>query len=282
MKGSARAHARTSGASAAARSRAVVAALAVVTVVIVAVAALIGGNASGRTGLAVAVIVVQAGFIAGWLVCYAATLDAAVLAVVAVAVADVVLLRTRTATGGSIAGVIGLAVIGVLFHQLARRDARGVTAAVTLTLSAIVVGAAPGLLLPLRELPSGRSAAFIALIASGAALVAVRLPAGPDPVRRVGALAAGVAVALGIGAAEGGLTTGHAVTLGACCVVAVLLTDRLGIRIAAADAASGVGSVDPGRTTALVWQVLVAAIVPLALMCPVAYLVGRVIAPSVG
>ena len=72
---------------------------------------------------------------------------------------------------------IGLSVIAVLFHQLARRDPRGVTAAVSITLSAIVLGAAPALLLPLRELPAGRSAAFVALVASGAALLAARLPA---------------------------------------------------------------------------------------------------------
>ncbi len=247
-----------------------------------AVAALIAGNASGRWGLAAAVAVVQAGFVAGWLVSFAATLDAAVLTVVALAGCDVVLLRTRTATGGSIAGVIGLAVIGVLFHQLARRDPRGVTAAVTLTLSAIVLGAASGLLLPLRELPPGRSTGFIALLASGAALIAVRLPAGPDPVRRGGALVVGVAVAFGCGAAKGGLGTGHAVALGACCVVTVLLTDRLGARIAAGDAADVDASGHRGRATATVSQAVVAAIVPLALMCPVAYLVGRVIAPSVG
>jgi hypothetical protein len=247
----------------------------------VVAAALIGGNASGRTGLAIAVGVVQAAFLAGWLVSFSATLDAAVLAVVAVAVADVVLLRTRTATGGSIAGVIGLAVIGVLFHQLARRDPRGVTAAVAMTLSAIVLAAAPGLLLPLRELPPGRSTAFIALIASGAALVAVRLSPGPDPVRRVAGVLVGVAVALGCGAGKGGLDTGHAVALGACCVVTVLLVDRLGVRIAA-DRATAVPSRQPTRMSVLVSEVLVAAIVPLALMCPVAYLVGRVIAPSAG
>jgi hypothetical protein len=251
----------------------------VAAAVVVFAAAMIGGNASGRPALAVAVGFVQAGFLAGWLLSFAATIDAAVLAVVAVAVADVVWLRTRTATGGSIAGVIGLAVIGVLFHQLARRDPRGVTAAVAMTLSAIVLGAAPGLLIPLRELPPGRSAAFIALLASGAALVAARLPVGPDPVRRVLGLVVGIAAALGCGAAKGGLTTGHAVALGACCVVTVLLADRLVVRIAADRAPA---PDQPPGTALLLSEVMVAAIVPLALMCPVAYLVGRVIAPSAG
>jgi hypothetical protein len=252
----------------------------VAAVVVVVAAALIAGNASGRPALAVAVGVVQAAFLAGWLVSFTATVDAAVLAVAAVAIADVVVLRTRTATGGSIAGVIGLAVIGVLFHQLARRDPRGVTAAVALTLSAIVLGAAPALLLPLRELPPGRSAGFVALIAAGAALLAVRLPVGPDPVRRVFAALVGLGVALACGAAKGGLSTGHAVALGACCVVTALLADRLVVRIAADPVPPAPDQ--PRRASALLSEVFVAAIVPLFLMCPVAYLVGRVIAPSAG
>jgi hypothetical protein len=252
----------------------------VAAVVVVVAAALIAGNASGRPALAVAVGVVQSAFLAGWLVSFTATVDAAVLAVAAVAIADVVVLRTRTATGGSIAGVIGLAVIGVLFHQLARRDPRGVTAAVALTLSAIVLGAAPALLLPLRQLPPGRSAAFVALIAAGAALLAVRLPVGPDPVRRVLAVLVGLGVALACGAAKGGLSTGHAVALGACCVVTALLADRLVVRIAADPVTPAPDQ--PRRASALLSEVFVAAIVPLFLMCPVAYLVGRVIAPSAG
>ncbi len=247
----------------------------VAAVVAVAVAVLAGGNAAGRPALAVTVALVQACLVAGWLVSFAATVDAAVLVVVAVAVADVVLLRSRAATGGSIAGVIGLSVIAVLFRQLARRDPRGVTAAVALTLSAIVLGAAPGLLLALRELPAGRSGAFVALVASGAALVTVRLPVGPDPVRRVGALALGVVVSLVCGLGQGGLSTGHAVAMGTCCAVTVLLVDRLLVRIAAAARVSG-----PSR--AALSHAVVAALVPLALACPVAYLVGRVIAPVVG
>ncbi|HEX4429596.1 MAG TPA: hypothetical protein VHZ96_10045 [Frankiaceae bacterium] len=239
-------------------------------------AVLLVGNASGRPALAVAVGVVQAAFVAGWLVSFAATLDAAVLVVIGVAVADVVLLRTRTATGGSIAGVIGVSVIAVLFHQLVRRDPRGVTSAVALTLAAIILGAAPALLLPLRELPVGRSAGFVALLASGAALVVVRLPVAPDLPRRVAALGVGIAAALLCGLGKGGLTTGHAAAMGACCVVTVLLADRLLVRIAVEARPPSAG------WPAAVTNAAVAAILPLALACPVAYLVGRVIAPGAG
>jgi hypothetical protein len=247
-----------------------------VAATVVAAAVLIGGNASGRPALAVAVAVVQAVFVAGWLVAFAATLDAAVLVVIALVVTDVVLLRTRSAAGGSIAGVIGLSVIGVLFHQLVRRDPRGVTSAVATTLGAIVLGAAAALLLPLRELPVGRTAGFVALLASATALVVARMPAAPDLPRRLVALAAGIVVALLCGLGEGGLSTGHAVALGAGCVVTVLLADRLLVRIAG-DAPSHEG----GGVTALS-NAVIAAILPLALACPVADLVGRVIAPGAG
>ena len=245
---------------------------------VVAAGILIGGNASGRPALAVAAAVVQAAFIAGWLVTFTATLDAAVLVVVAVVVADVVLLRTRAATGGSIAGVIGLSIIAVLFHQLVRRDPRGVTSAVAMTLSAIILGAAPALLLPLRELPVGRSAGFVALAASGAALVAVRLPAAPDLPRRLLALVVGLVVALLCGLGKGGLTTGHAVAMGAGCVATVLLADRLLVRIVADAPPPEAG----GPAVATLSNAVIAAILPLALACPVAYLVGRVIAPGAG
>jgi hypothetical protein len=246
--------------------------------VVVAAAVLIGGNASGRPALAVSIVLVQIAFAAGWLLTFAASVDAAVLVLIALVITDVVLLRTRSASGGSIAGVIGLSVIGVLFRQLLRRDPRGVTAAVSLTLGAIMLGAAPALLLPLRELPVGRTAGFVALLASAAALVVARLPAAPDVPRRLLALAVGVVAALLCGLGKGGLSTGHAVALGAGCAVTVLLADRL-LVLVAADASS------PGdhraRVTALS-NAVVAGILPLALACPVAYLVGRVIGPGAG
>jgi hypothetical protein len=249
---------------------------------VIAAGILVGGNASGRPALAVAVVLVQVTFAGGWLLVFEATADAAVLVVVAVAVADFVLLRTRNATGGSIAGVIGLSVIGVLFHQLARRDPRGVTSAVALTLSAIILGAAPALLLPLRELPAGRSAAFVALVASGAALVVARLPVAPDLPRRLVALVVGVAVSLICGLGSGGLSTGHAVAMGACCVVTVLLADRLLVRIATDASHQAASHAVAGGWLGPLSDAAVAAILPLALACPVAYLVGRVIAPGAG
>ena len=245
---------------------------------VVAAAVLIAGNAAGRPALGVAVIAVQGAFIAGWLVAFAATFDAAVLVLIAIAVTDVVLLRTRSATGGSIAGVIGLSVIAVLFHQLVRRDPRGVTAAVAMTLAGIILGAAPALLLALRELPVGRSAGFVGLLASGAALVVARLPVAPDLLRRLAGLAVGIVVAVLCGLDKGGLTTAHAGAMGAGCVAAALLADRLLVRIATEAAPP-----ETGRSALTeLSNAVIAGVVPLALACSVAYLVGRVIAPGAG
>lgn len=239
----------------------------------------IGANAWGRPALAVSLAILQAVLIAAWAVSFAATIDAVVLVVIAVGAADVVLLRTHTATAGSIAGVIGLSVIGVLFHQLARRDPRGVTSAVSLTLSAIVLGAALVLLLPLRELPEGRSAVFIAMASSAVALLVGRLLIGPDPLRRLAGLAAATALAVGCGLAKGGLSAGNAAVMGVCCGAAVLLADRLLLLISRAESAEGAGGAAGGGRYAAASNAAVAAILPLALACPVAYLVGRIIAP---
>ena len=75
--------------------------------------------------------------------------------------------------------------------------------------------------------PSSRS--------SPAAPLCSRCACRPGLIRCAGSLAVvvGLGVALGCGAAKGGLSTGHAVALGACCVVTALLADRLVVRIAA-------------------------------------------------
>lgn len=237
---------------------------------------LVGGNAADRPALAVAVIVLQAALGLSWLVLFSASTQAAVLVGFAVVAADVVLLRTRTATAGSIAGVIGLSVIAVLFHQLARRNPRGVTAAVAVTLSAIVVGAALPLLLPLRELSGGRSVAFAAVVSAAAALVVARLVAGPDPVRRVAGLVASAAVALACGLPSGGLSVGDAMGAGLAAAVAALLVDRLLVR-------AQIGGVPDRGTRAYVRALaLVSALLPLALVSPIAYLAGRIITSGGG
>jgi hypothetical protein len=263
--------------SGAARRRLPAQRCAVPAVLAAAALVVVAGNAAGRPGLAVAVIALQAVLGVAWLVLLASTREAAIIVGIAVTAADVVLLRTRAATAGSIVGVIGLSVIAVLFHQLARRDPRGVTGAVSVTLSAIVLTLALALLLPLRELAGGRSAVFTGIVTAAAAVVVVRLlGGGADPLRRLAGLLAAVLVALACGLAKGGLTTGDAIGLGLGAAVTALLADRMLARVTVPQTGGGLLQAYSSMI------VPVTAILPLALASPIAYLAGRVIASGAG
>lgn len=241
-----------------------------VIVAILATAAMVGGNAGGRSALAGVVIALQVIFAFAWLLRFSMPVDAFVLVAAGVAVTDVVLLRTRSASAGSIAGVLGLSVIAVLFHQIARRGARSVTEAVAITISAIALAAASALLLPLRELADGRSMVLAGLVTAGSALVAVRVIPGPDLLRRLAGLVVAALVGLWCGAPNGGiLTTADGIYLGLATGAAVLLLERLLSRIDAP-------ATSPGRQAQLFTGV-VNGLVPLFLAAPVVYLVGRAV-----
>ncbi len=239
---------------------------------LVAALVLIGGNAAGRPGLAIAVIAVQAGLLVGWLGLFSMTLESAAIAVAAVAVADFVLLRTRTATAGSVAGVIGLAVIAVLFHQVARRGTRSVTEVVSVTLAGVVIACAVGLLLPLRELDAGRSGVFTGVATAAAALLAVRLIPGRDPVGRLSALAVAALAGVLCGIPKGGLSVVEGLYVGLATGVTVVLVDRLLGRVPFPTT---------GRASPITTAV-VCGLVPLMLAAPIAYLAGRIIASGGG
>jgi hypothetical protein len=248
----------------------------VAAVLVLATLALVGGNAAGRDWLAAAVIVLQALLGLGWLLLVGASVEASVLVGFAVVAADVVLLRTRSATGGSIAGVLGLSVVAVLFYQLARRDERGVVRALAFTFSAIAFAVALALLLPLRELAEGRSTVFVGVVTAAAALAVARLVPGPAPLGFAGGLAVAAAVAVGCGLPAGGLSAPAALGLGLAAAAAALLIDRLLTRIAAQEAGRG----QPQSYAAVLVPVM--ALLPLALASPIAYLAGRVIASGGG
>ncbi len=237
-----------------------------------AAAALIGGNAAGRPALAVAVILVQLVLVAAWLGFCEASADAAVLVGLAVAATDAVLLRHRSSTPGAIVGVIGLSVIVVLFHQLVRRDPRGVVRAVSVSLAAITLAAALAMLLPLRELTGGRSAVFAGVVTACAAIIAARLLPGPELLTRPLGLAAGALTGLLCGLPAGGLRPGAAVGLGLATALAALLADRMAER--ATQGAPAGASLGWSR-----WlRAPVSLLIPLVLAAPVAYLAGRIIA----
>ncbi len=244
----------------------------VVAAMAVAALVLIGGNAAGRPGLAIAVIAVQVALLLAWLGLFSMTLESAVIVVAAVAVADFVLLRSRTATAGSVAGVIGLSVIAVLFHQVARRGTRRVTEVVSVTLSAIVIACAVGLLLPLRELDAGRSGVLTGVATAAAALLAVRLMPGPDPVGVLSALAVAALVGALCGMPHGGLSAAEGLYVGLATGVTVVLVDRVLERVPFPTS---------GRASPIATAV-VCGLVPLMLAAPIAYLAGRIIASGGG
>jgi hypothetical protein len=237
--------------------------------------ALVGGDAAGRGWLAAAVILVQASLGAAWLVLLSASIDAAVLVGIAVAAADIVLLRTALSTGGSISGVIGLSVVAVLLHQLAVQNRRAVTANVAINLSAIVIGGALALVIPLRELSGGRSVIYVSVISAIAALMVSRLLGGGGG-GVVACLVVAAGVSLGFGLPSGGLSTGDALGAGLPSVVAALLIDCALARISLPDQESR------SRRSDVQAAIVVSAVLPIALVAPIAYLAGRIIASSCG
>jgi hypothetical protein len=253
---------------------------AVPVVLVPAVAALIGGDAAGRPWLAAAVIVVQAVLIVAWLVLLDASFDAAALVFAAVAVADVVLLRKDTVTGGSVVGVIGLSVVAVLLHQLALRHRKAVTTSVATNLSAIVLATALALLLPLRALGEGRGVIYASVVGAAAAVGVARLVGGRSEVLDLVGRLVGLAVAGGaasaIAAPSGGLTVGDGLAAGLTAAFAALLADRALRRVTPPK------SGERARGTYLWALAAVSALVPLALASPVAYLAGRIISPGIG
>ncbi len=237
---------------------------------------LVGASAGGRTTLAVAIVLLQAVLGLSWLLLLGASIEAAVIVGFAVIAADVVMLRTRTSVGGSVAGVIGLSVLAVLIHQLALRDRQAVTASVAITLSTIGLATAATLLLPLRELPFGRSVLQAAVIGGAVALVGARLVGRRDLVGRLLGLAAGAVAGMLCGLPDGGPSAGAALLTGLAAAAAVLLVDRGLARVA-----------DPERSERArrAWSrdfAVVCALTPIVLVSAVAYLAGRIIAGGGG
>jgi hypothetical protein len=228
-------------------------------------AVLAAGTAAGRPALAVAVLLVQLVLGLCWLVVLGAPLLTAVLVGLAALASDSVLLRDRDATAGSVAGVLGLAMLASIVQQLARRGRRDVTDGFGTAVSGVVLVAAVSLLLPLRELESGQAVALTALVAVAVAVVVARLLPGPLLPVRIAALVLGALVGGRYGAASEELAAGWALAAAAAAGAAAVVIDLGVVRMGPEVASRQQSALRP-----------VAALLPVVAALPVAYVVGWV------
>jgi hypothetical protein len=225
------------------------------------------GLASGRPALAAAVLVVQVLLGLFWLVVLGAPLATAVLVGLAGLAADSVLLRSRTTTAGSVAGVLGLAMLAAIVQQLLRRNRRDVTEGFATAASGVVLVIATSLLLPLRESAQGEGVALTALVGVAVGVVVARLLPGPLLPVRLAALLAAALVGGRYGAAVESLEAVRALATAAAAAAAALVMDLGMVRLA--------GEVDARQVAALR---PVAVLLPLVAAVPVAYVVGWALA----
>jgi hypothetical protein len=223
------------------------------------------GMAAGRPALAAAVLLVQLLLGLCWLVVLQASLSTAALVGLTALGCDSLLLR-KEADAGSVAGILGLAMLAAIIAQLLRRQRREVTAALAATMSGAVLVAAVSLLLPLRQFSSGEQVGLTALVAIAVAVVVARVVPGPAVlVRSVGLLAA-TAVGARYGATTGNLSAAAALGIAAAAAVFALIVDLGVVRMSAEIGVRQRPALRP-----------VAALLPVAAAVPAVYVLGWVI-----
>lgn len=205
-----------------------------------------------------------------------------IVAALAAVAADVVVLRSDGTVGG-LAGVVGLALVAALLHQLLRRNRTRVTESLADELVAVVLAVSVVPLVALRMDSGGQQAVRVSLVAAAAALLLGRIGDRvlPRPALAVGAHRGwpGLLLALGGGAFAGVLATGQGTALawtrGAGRVLAVaaeVAAAALAVDLGAAELTAG--RRDARRVDALM---PVGLVMPVAGLVPVAYVAGRLI-----
>lgn len=245
-----------------------------------AAVALAGAAAAGRSLLVGCVIATQLGLAASWL--RAAAIPAlGVPLAITVAVAAAVDLLGQAGGGDRLerlAGVVGVAFLGMLLGELVRRDRSRVTDSLVATASAVVLVVMLASPLALAPSSGGRAVvgATFAAVAAALAVAAVGAAAGGRADNGLGAAATlilAVVAGGGVGAAYGSVSQ-HGPRWG----VAVGLAAAL---FAAAGWALTAGSTDhstaPRAAGALRPSAPVMALLPLALAAPVGYAAGRLL-----
>lgn len=211
----------------------------------------------GPWPLAAAVLAVQAVIMIGWLEAIGAPggRGAQVVVLAVAGAADLVLVVPSATRPGLVLAPLGLSVLAVVAHQLARRGGRlRVVRSLTATSSAAVLVALVAMLIPLPRLDSGDQVVIAGLLAAGLCALVVPLPV-PGWSTAVLSVGVGAACAAGVGAV-GSLGVVRGAALGACAALAAAV-------------GAGVARVAARNVPAL------AAALPLTTAAPVVYLLGR-------
>lgn len=238
----------------------------------------------GAVPLALAVLALQLLLVLGALALVDAPAAGGIflLAGGAAVAADVVAV-TQDGRVGGLAGVVALALVAALLHQLSRRDRDRVTEALADTLLVVVLVACAACLPALRLLDGGRAVVLAALAGAGAALLAGRLGdlVVPRPALAVGALrgwpglllglGAGVAAAVLVEGGEGPLVGARAALVGLAAAATVAAAD-LAVDLTAAELRAGWRD---GRRVAALRPV--GLLLPFAVLGPVALVAGRLV-----
>jgi hypothetical protein len=204
------------------------------------------------------------------------------VAAVALVAADVAVLADDGDVRG-FAGVVALALIASLLHQLLRRNRSRVTESMADTLVAVTLAVSVACLLALRALDGGDDTVRIALVAAAASLLAGRIGdrIAPRPMLAVGStrgwpglllgLGAGVAAAVVVAGRSHVLVGDQAALLGLVCAATVAAAD-LAVDLGAAELRAG--EQDARRTAALLPS---NAVLPIALLGPIALVAGHLV-----
>jgi hypothetical protein len=248
-------------------------------------AALIGLSYLNQEPLAAGVFLLQLLLILGFLALVDAPAagGAFLVATGATVAADAVILLSDDGRVSGLAGVVGLAAVGSLFHQLVRRGRARVTESLADTFVAVVLAVAVVPLVALRMDGGGKEAVQVCLAAGAAALLLGRLGDRvlPRPALALGAtrgwpglllgLGAGAAVAVAVAGDTGQVAGTRGALLGLAVAAAVAAAD-LAVDLAAAELTAG--RRDVRRVEALR---PVGLLLPVAALAPVAFVAGRLV-----
>ncbi len=140
-------------------------------------AGLFGVTYAGRAPLAVAVLVLQVVFTLAWLAVLGVTGGTGAFAVAAGAAiaADAVVVGGTDSDIGGLVGVVGVAMVAALGHQLLRRHRTAVTRSLAGTMSAVLLVVATATYVALRAGTGGRAAAATSFAGVAAAMLLSRL-----------------------------------------------------------------------------------------------------------